>query len=81
MAKGQRAWLTRRVLALLILIVALAPGTWLRDVPMRRNDVLNLRFASVSLPPKAEIVDLLGPFKLENVWRLVSGHSDFGGYC
>ncbi len=70
----------RRVLALLLVAAAIAPGTWLRDAPKQASRILNLRFTALPLPPRAEVGGLLGPFTLESAWRMDSTHVDFGGY-
>ncbi len=72
----------RRALALLLLIIGLAPGTWWRVKPLPRpgNDPAELRFVELKVPPAEKLAAELGPFKLEKVWRLESRNRDFGGY-
>ncbi len=69
-----------RRLAALLLLVALAPGTWLRTPPVPRRLDLALHIAPLPLPPSAVARANLGPFELEQVWRLKSPHYFFGGY-
>jgi hypothetical protein len=70
----------RRRLALLLLILGLAPGTWLR-VPKRPwNPTVALRLTPVPLPPRASLASYLGPFALDGVWSLTSPYGAFGGY-
>ena len=69
-----------RRLAALLLIIALAPGTWLRTPPAPRNYTLALRLVPLPLPPRALAGANLGPFELEQVWQLKSPHFYFGGY-
>jgi hypothetical protein len=69
----------RRAL-ILLLIIAVAPGTWLRSAippPIYR---LDLRFVRLELPSREELARHLGPFRLEAAWRMESPHSKFGGY-
>ncbi|MCB2061067.1 MAG: esterase-like activity of phytase family protein [Novosphingobium sp.] len=70
----------RRILALLILVAALAPGTWLREALRPPSYTLDLRFVPVPLPPETELARHLGPFHLEAAWELESSHEDFGSY-
>ena len=70
----------RRLLALLILAAALAPGTWLRQALPPPSYDLDLRFDQVRLPARAELAAHLAPFELEAAWRLHSAHEDFGSY-
>lgn len=70
----------RRLLSLLILAVALAPGTWLREALPSPSYVLDLRFAPVLVPSRAYQARYIGPFHLEAAWRMESTHEDFGSY-
>ena len=70
----------RRILALLILVVALVPGTWLRETLPQASYAMHLRFVLAPLPPPGELERYLGPFELEAAWRLESPHQDFGSY-
>ena len=67
----------RRLFALIILIAAIAPVTWIRMAPMERSDDLALRFVPVRIGEGART---LGPFQLESAWRMESRHRLFGGY-
>jgi hypothetical protein len=69
-----------RRLAALLLLAALAPGTWLRTPPVPRSLDLALRIVPLPLPPRAIAQANLGPFELEQVWQLKSPHFYFGGY-
>lgn len=69
-----------RGLALLLLILVLAPGTWLRDQAVPPTYRLALRFVAVDVPEKDEQAPHLGPFRLERAWRMESPHTNFGGY-
>ena len=69
-----------RRLAALLLLVALAPGTWLRMPPAPRSLELDLRIVPLPLPPHAIARANLGPFELQQVWQLKSPHFSFGGY-
>jgi hypothetical protein len=62
------------------LLVALAPGTWLRTPPAPHRLDLALQIVPLLLPPRALAQADLGPFELEQVWQLKSPHSYFGGY-
>lgn len=69
-----------RLLACLLLVAALAPGTWLRQRLPRPNEAQVLRLVPVDLPPRAALAANLGPFALEGAWRLESPHLHFGSY-
>jgi hypothetical protein len=69
----------RRAL-ILLLIVALAPGTWLRSPIPPPSYKLDLRFVRLNLPSRDELARHLGPFRLEAAWRMESPHAKFGGY-
>jgi hypothetical protein len=65
----------RKFLLLLVVILGLAPGTWLWSPrpPADRRQVLN--FHSLRIP----VVDL-GPLEPTGAWVLESPHGDFGSY-
>lgn len=69
-----------RRLAALVLLAALAPGTWLRTPLDPRNYRLALQIVPLPLPPRAIAQVDLSPFELEQVWQLKSPHFYFGGY-
>jgi hypothetical protein len=69
----------RRVLALLLLI-GLAPGTWLHGTLPPPSDAVTLHFQSLPLPPASGLEPHLGAFTLEAAWRLESPNAHFGGY-
>jgi len=69
-----------RFLALLLLVVALAPGTWLRQPKAPRVRDFDLRFVSVALPPEKVRNASLGAFKLERAWSMSGRHWLFGGF-
>ena len=62
----------RKVVLLLVLIVGLAPGTWLRS-PADRRQILHVGALQV------DEVDL-GPLDLAGAWLLDSPHDSFGSY-
>lgn len=62
----------RKVVLLLVLIVGLAPGTWLRS-PADRRQILHVGALQV-----AEVD--LGPLDLAGAWVLDSPHDSFGSY-
>ena len=70
----------RRALALLILIAAIAPGTWWRGVRAANPEELHLSIVSLDLPMARELAPYLGPFKLDAVWQLDSPRWGFGGF-
>lgn len=70
----------RRALALLLLIVGLAPGTWFYHTQRPWNSEVKLFFEPLVLPPKAVLARHLGPFELEAAWRMTSTYSGFVGY-
>ncbi|WP_340588278.1 esterase-like activity of phytase family protein [Erythrobacter alti] len=66
----------RRLIAAILLAVALAPGTLVRtDIPDRH--VLSLGMAELTELPESE---RYGGFTREGVWELASPNLDFGGY-
>jgi hypothetical protein len=69
----------RRLLALL-LVVAVAPGTWLRSPPKPENLTQELTVRRLPLPEPAVQKAYLGSFELEGIWQLDSPHDGFGGY-
>ena len=70
----------RRILALLIVISGVAPGTWWRVAPDRRAVDSPIEIQQLALPAEEDLAPHLGPFKLENVWDLRSAERRFGGY-
>ena len=68
----------KRLLALL-LVICLAP-TWLRDAPRAPNREQRVAAVPLSLPPQAHREAVLGAFRLEGAWSLVSQHDDFGSF-
>ncbi len=70
----------RRALALLILIVAIAPGTWWRGVRAANPEELNLSIDPLDLPTAGELAPYLGPFQLDAAWQLDSPRWGFGGF-
>lgn len=65
----------RKVLLLLVVILGLAPGTWLWSPrpPADRRQILHF------VPLQVPRVDL-GPLELTGAWRLESPNADFGSY-
>lgn len=71
----------RRLLALLLLILALAPGTWLREGQApRRDETAAVRFTRLPLPAGADVAAHLGAFTLEAAWEMTGTFSGFGSY-
>lgn len=70
----------RRAFALLLLIMALAPGTWVRGAPPRPPDTFELAIHELPLPSKADLAPHLGAFRLKGIWQLESRHPEFGGF-
>lgn len=68
----------KRFLALL-LALGLAP-TWLRDAPRAPNREQLVEAVPLPLPPRAHREAVLGAFRLEGAWSLVSPHDDFGSF-
>ena len=64
-----------RGLLLAIVVVGLAPGTFLRTQTGLRSDV-----ASVSVTPVAERTGVSGELTLTGAWELTSAHGWFGGF-
>lgn len=65
----------RKALLLLVVILGLAPGTWLRSPPPPVDTRQILTFTALQVPK----VDL-GPLELGGAWTLHSPNSDFGSY-
>ena len=70
----------RRSLSLLLLIAALAPGTWLRDAERPPSQQQRLTLIPVKLPPPDILARHLGAFELVAAWQLRSPNRGFGGY-
>lgn len=69
-----------RILALLLVVVGVAPGTWWRVPPEKRIDESEIVVQPLALPSPAALAPHLGPFELEKAWQLRSRHRWFGGY-
>lgn len=64
-----------RILALALLALALAPGTWLRTDPAADSrDLVTLHRVGTRMPATS------AGFTREGLWQLRSPHADFGGY-
>ena len=70
----------RRALALLLLIAAIAPVTWLRMPLVRASRDYSVRFEKVEIPAKELSRPHLGPFELVGIWQMSSSHRGFGGF-
>jgi len=70
----------RRFLALLILVLGLAPGILWRDEPVRWTGGLDLKIIRLGIPPQDEYAKHLGPFELEAIWLMTSPKEGFGGF-
>lgn len=66
----------RRVLILLV-ILGLAPGTWLRSPLTRHDPELHLKIRALPVPAGC---CRLGPLHLVGAWHLTSRNEFFGGY-
>ncbi len=69
-----------RFIALLIVVLGLAPGTWWRVVPSERQLHGAIAASELQVPAQDRQMPHLGPFVLEKVWKLESRHHLFGGY-
>lgn len=69
-----------RFVALFLVILVLAPGTWLREKLPPRDDRELLHIRALERPAKVDSARLLGAFALDGVWQLTSPNSRFGGY-
>jgi hypothetical protein len=71
----------RRSLALLlVLIVAVAPGTWIRTTPPPPTHEQGVTFTPIPLPPRSVLAANLGAFELAGAWRMDSPHANFGSF-
>ncbi|MDG2005236.1 MAG: esterase-like activity of phytase family protein [Novosphingobium sp.] len=52
----------------------------MREAPARHEDVLDLQIVRLSVPPREEYAEHLGPFELEAIWQIASFLSTFGGF-
>lgn len=66
----------RRFALVVLLVVALAPGTWLRSSPQPRHEAIIASFKPLAFPPDA----FSGPLKLVGAWHVTSRDWRFGGY-
>lgn len=66
----------RRAL-ILILILGLAPGLWLRSPPQRPNDA---QVVELKVVPRGAQCCSYGPLRLTGAWRLTSPNTDFSGW-
>ena len=65
----------RRLLALLLVTLGLAPGTWWRSpVPLANSEQV------VSFTPVAAGVDRIGPLEVAGAWVMRSPNAHFGSY-
>jgi hypothetical protein len=65
----------RRLLALLLVALGLAPGTWWRSPPPPASDR-----QAVTVTPLVGMGAKLGPLELAGAWQLRSAHRHFGSY-
>ena len=70
----------RRLLALAIVIVGLAPGVWWVSAVPPRIEELGLHFEPIALPAPERLAANLGAFRLDGIWSLESEHHRFGGF-
>jgi hypothetical protein len=64
-----------RLLCLAVIVIGLAPGTFLRTPGAARSDV-----ALVMITPRTERGGVAGELRLTGVWELASPHGWFGGF-
>lgn len=69
--------MVRRIALALLLMAAIAPGTWLRSPPARFRLDQAVSATALSLPPGCCAV---GPLRLTGAWHLTSPNQQFGGY-
>ena len=69
-----------RRLGALLLLIAVVPGTLLREVAPPTRFKPELRFVPVPLPPAREAAKHLGAFRLDGIWEMRSRRGGFGGY-
>jgi hypothetical protein len=67
-------------LLVLLLILGLAPGAWLRERPRPRNAGVTLGLTPLQLPPAAKLAPHLGAFALQRAWVMTGDFIGFGGY-
>lgn len=80
-AASQSGWpVWRRLLAILALLILLAPGALVRDSIGPKND--SQAIVATSLPPLTPEArkSIAGPLRYVAGWELESANSDFGGY-
>lgn len=70
----------RRIIALILLIAGLAPGTWWRTPTIAPPDKFTMRVEALPVPPAPIQTSHLGHFKLVGVWKLQSRTQWFGGF-
>jgi hypothetical protein len=68
----------RRLVLLLVVIVGLAPGLFLRDPPVQPNHSQSITATSLIEAPA--VLDPDGRLKLTGAWHLTSDNDDFGSY-
>lgn len=66
-------------IAILILILALAPGLWWRS-DVAKPSGPPLVFLPLPVPPREELAPHLGSLQLEQAWQLRSASAHFGSY-
>ena len=66
-----------RRLLLLLVIIALAPGTWLRSTPARYDRAERLTVNPLAIPQHC---CRIGPLRLSGAWHLTSRNELFGSY-
>lgn len=69
-----------RLFLVLLLALAVAPGTWLRDAPVPHSNRQGVTFTPIVLPSESVLKANLGAFELTGAWRMDGEHSDFGGF-
>ncbi len=68
-----------RILLLLIVVLGLAPGTWVRTTPQLSIEGRAVKVEQLQLSPEIK-TSLRGPLNLTGAWHLTADHHFFGGF-
>jgi len=66
----------RRLMLLALVLLGVAPGTLVRDPPIKPDLRPILEFSELAAAPRG----IAGGLEVEGIWQLTSPRSDFGGY-
>lgn len=70
----------RRLLAMILLLALLGPGTWMR-AKRPPDDVRDLlTFHRITNPAPSQLGERLGPFRLQGIWHMDNPLSAFGSF-